>query len=368
MSRLIIQLVVWNGKKYIPYLFDSLRKQTFKDFHLYILDNASTDGTQEAIDKELQDFQFEYTFVKQESNSGFAGGHNLVYKKTRNKEQGINKYEYVLLLNQDMYLMPDCVEKMVNFLDQNEKVVAVSPRLMRWDFAEMEMHGNASVRDRLEKSLSHLIDSLGLKVFRNRRVIEKYAGKIWEEKKSRLELSYHTRNDAMEVFGVSGAFPMFRRSALEAVCFDDGTFFDESYQSYKEDVDLAYRLRIAGFQSFVLLDSVAYHDRSAIGLERMGDRIAAENKKKQSMWVKNNSYKNHLMTLYKNEYLQNTILDFPWILWYELKKFVYFLLCDRVVLTGLLEIWRGRKEFQHKKMEVKKMRRVSWKELRKWWK
>lgn len=357
MSKLIIQLVTWNGEKYIPYLFDSLRKQIFKDFHLYILDNGSSDNTQEMIDRELQNVPFTYTFVKQTANSGFAGGHNYIFKTQH--EKNIN-YDYILLLNQDMYLTSNCIYTMVQFLDSHPTVAAVSPRLMRWNFLE--------IGDGLEQSFTHIIDALGLRVFRNRRVIEKYAGKTWEDKKSRLELSYRTHNDAMEVFGVSGALPVYRRSALETITFKNGTFFDELYESYKEDVDLAYRLRIAGFSSYILLDTIAYHDRSAAGQERMGDRIAMAHKKKQSQWVRYHSYKNHIATLYKNEYWQNTILDFPWILWYELKKCIYFLVFDRRVLHGIVELWKKRIVISERKKEIRAMRKISWKELRVWWK
>lgn len=353
MSKLVVQLVTWNGGKYIPHLFDSLRKQTYTNFHLYILDNGSTDETSGAIEKELKNFSIDYTFIINKNNAGFAGGHNQVFRNTSGNE-------YVLLLNQDMYLMPECIEQMVQFLDTHETVAAVSPRLMRWDFARIEQG--------LEKSFTHSIDSLGLRVFRNRRVIEKYAGKIWEDKQSKLELSFRTHENAMKVFGVSGALPMFRRSALDAVTFSDGTFFDESYQSYKEDVDLAYRLRIAGFDACVLLDSAAYHDRSAAGLERLGDRVAAENKKKQSAWVKYHSYKNHLMTLYKNEYRKNFTLDFPWILWYECKKFIYFLIFDRSVLAGLGEIYHNRAHLKSKRKEIVRMRKITPTQLRVWWK
>ncbi len=359
MQKLLIQLVTWNGKKYIPYLFDSLRKQSFTDFHLFILDNGSTDGTQELIEKELQNFQFEYTFEKNGKNVGFAGGHNQIYKlKSQNSK--VKSFDYILLLNQDVYLTSDCIERMVNFLKKNPDAAAVSPRLMRWNFAEAS--------EGIEKSFSFFVDSLGLRVFRNRRVIEKYAGQVWEEKKSRMELSFRTHDDAMEVFGVSGALPMFRWSCLEVVSFDDHTFFDTSYHSYKEDVDLAYRLRIAGLRSYILLDSVAYHDRSAFGVDRVGDRISIQNKKVQPEWIKYHSYKNHLMTFYKNEYWQNTILDFPWILWYELKKFIYFFLFDRSILRGLGEVWKGRTELRKKRLMVKKIRKASWQDLREWWK
>ncbi|MBT3539121.1 glycosyltransferase family 2 protein [Candidatus Parcubacteria bacterium] len=353
MNKLFVHLVTWNGEKYIPHLFESLKKQTFKDWQLVILDNGSTDKTVEKIKGELIAGRLEtnhsvvdVVLKERKENSGFAGGHNTLYKE--------NESEYFLLLNQDMYLDQGCLEKMVEFLDKHEDVAAVSPRLMRWDFEE--------------NNFTNKIDSLGLKVFRNRRVIEKYTGKEWDEKKSKLELSFRTDYDAMEVLGVSGAFPMFRRTAIETVEFSDGTFFDSLYNSYKEDIDLAYRLRIAGHKAFVLLDTVAYHDRSAEGLEKKRDKVAIENKKKQSEWIKYHSYKNHLMTIYKNEYFQNWCLDAVFIKWYEMKKFFYFLLFDRSVLKGLGEIWKNRKELKLKKMKVKSMRKVSWKEMRKWWK
>lgn len=172
----------------------------------------------------------------------------------------------------------------------------------------------------------------------------------------------------MEVFGASGAFPMFRRSVVDQVAFAGGQFLDESYHAYKEDVVLSYRLQEAGFKSFILLDTVAHHDRSGAGPKDMNDAAAADNKKKQSPWVQYHSYKNHIRTLYKNEYSQNLILDFPWILWYELKKFVYFCLFDRRVLSGLKEVWQGRSGLKNKREQINKIKKVNWSDLRKWWK
>ena len=342
--KLTVHLVAWNGEKYISHLFESLKKQTYTDWKLVILDNGSTDNTLEKIKKEIQDFPVEVDLIKGKDNMGFAGGHNNLISNF-----GLQISDYVLLLNQDMYLDPDCIEKMVQFMDEHKDAAVVSPRLMRWNFEN--------------KKFTNKIDTLGLKVMRSRRVIEKYTGKDWDDKKSKMELSHRTQGEAMEVFGVSGAFPMFRKSVI-----DKTGLFDELYFLYKEDVDLAYRLRIAGYKAFVLLDTVAYHDRSAEGLEKIGDSIAVKNKTKQSEWVKYHSYKNHLMTLYKNEFWQNFLLDVILIKWYELKKFGYFLLFDRSVLKGLGEIWKNRKDLKDKKRKVKEMRKVSWKELRVWFK
>ena len=51
--KLTINLITWNGAKFIPALFNSLRNQTFKNWELIIIDNGSTDGTVEAIIKQI---------------------------------------------------------------------------------------------------------------------------------------------------------------------------------------------------------------------------------------------------------------------------------------------------------------------------
>ena len=347
MKKLSVHLVVWNGIQYIPYLFDSLRKQTCADWQLVIVDNGSVDGTLDAIKKELQNFPVRVELIENNTNLGFAGGQNIAWKK--------NESEYVAMINQDMYLMPDCLEKAVSFLNTHVDAAVVSPRLMKWEFAKVKIS--------LQDSFSECIDSLGLKVFRSRQVVEKLTGRLWSEVQKEFSKSAY-----MHVFGVSGALPIFRASLLRNILFENRDIFDPLYHAYKEDVDLAYRLAAFGGKAYVLCDTVAYHDRSAVGLADKNDKAAAANKKNQSPWVRYLSYKNHLMTLYKNEYWQNLILDFPWILWYELKKFVYFLLADRLVLKGLCEIWQYRHDLRCKRKMIKKQHIIRWKQMRALWK
>ena len=219
MPKLTVQLVTWNGVKYIPYLFDSLRKQTSFDWKLVILDNASSDGTADAIKKELDaGIQVPYSFVEEPKNIGFAGGHNLLYK------QDDTESDYVLLLNQDMYLTSACIADMIAYMDEHSSVASLSPRLMRWDFAGLDARTS-----NLNDSFTDYVDALGLKVFRSRRVIEFMTAQRWRD----VQPEYGSAT--LDVFGVSGALPCLRRSALDSVAFDDGTFFDETYHSYKED-------------------------------------------------------------------------------------------------------------------------------------
>ncbi len=188
MIKLSVNLVSWNGAKYVPYLFDSLRNQTFKDWQLLVVDNNSQDGMVGLMKKELDpstraaetarygagNFPVPWEIIENKENKGFAGGHNLAFKKTEN--------EFILMLNQDMYLAPDCLEKIIKFLDNNTNVAVVSPRLMKWDF---DLLDDANVEridvNTLQNSFTDQIDTLGLEVFRNRRVVEKFAGQNWDE-------------------------------------------------------------------------------------------------------------------------------------------------------------------------------------------
>ena len=351
--KLSVHLVTWNGAKYIAPLFDSLRQQSFKDWCLYIWNNNSSDDTVAQIKKELADFPFEYKIVEHDQNIGFAGGHNRLITNYK-----LLITNYVLLLNQDLYLMPDCLEKMIGFMDEHVDIAMTSPRLMKWDFPSR--HSERSEESLASLGFTNVIDSLGMKVFRNRRVVEQYAGENWDQTKNKFLVK-----EFLPVFGVSGTLPMLRRTVIDQIKFSNGNFLDETYHSYKEDVDLAYRLNSAGFSSAVLLDAVAYHDRSANGPSTMDDVAAVNNKKTQSEWVKYHSYKNHLMTLYKNEYGQNLALDFLAILWYELKKFGYYLLFDRSVMKGLHEIWNNRHELDLKRKQIISKRKIDWKEMRK---
>lgn len=347
MKKLLVQLVTWNGEKYIPHLFASLREQTLKntEWELLILDNASTDKTVEAIEKELQNFDITHTFTKSTENIGFAGGHNQLFRQYES--------EYILLLNQDLYLTKNCLDDLVSFMDRTNTAAAVAPRLMRWNFEK--------IASGIEATFSEFVDAMGLKVYKNRRIVEQETKQVWSE------IHGNYQKDVIEVFGVSGALPLYRRQMLEKVAFEDENFFDQTYHSYKEDVDLAFRLTLAGYGSYILRDTIAYHDRSGAGPKELTDRAAMKNKKDQSSWVSYHSYKNHLATLIKNEYWQNVLLDFFAIVWYEKKKFFYYLVFDRKPLVGLKELFSNLSLYIARREQIKKLRRRSWRDMRVWW-
>ncbi|OGH67369.1 MAG: hypothetical protein A3B90_01625 [Candidatus Magasanikbacteria bacterium RIFCSPHIGHO2_02_FULL_41_13] len=349
MSKLSIHMILHSDqqKKYLPFLFESLKRQTFSDYEFILIDNSSNADVIRVAEDELKKIGCPYKVLDAGGNVGFSAGHNLAYKNSNTA--------YFLLLNPDMYLNKDVLANMLAFLDVHHDTSNVSVRLMRWDFD----HG--------VEGFTNDVDAIGIRLFRNRRAVEWLTGEAWTQENSSLDVQKIFGKSATEVFGASGAFVMYRRASIEKVLLPGENIFDPTYHSYKEDLDLAYRLRNAGFTSYVILNTVAYHDRTGAGPRNLGDAAAIKNKKTQPYYVSFHSYKNHIRTLYKNEYWQNFLLDFPFILWYELKKFGFLLLTNpKVVIVGWKEIFAYLSYTNKAKKAIRTTRKNHYQGIRRW--
>lgn len=333
MAKLTIQLVVWNGAKHLPSLFDSLFTQTFQDWDLLVLDNASSDESIKIIEDQKVRFP-SLQFFSESKNTGFSGGHNILFQKSNS--------EFILVLNQDVVFGNDVLAGLVDYLVENTKVASVSPRLMRTENNVKE----------------GIIDSLGLTVDRRRRFSDRKAGESWS-----MQSESATRTGPCFVFGISATVAMYRREAVRLAT--GGRLFDQFYFSYQEDIDLAWQLQLKGYDSVVLLDRVAYHERGVRDANR-GILSTILNKQNQSEFVRYYSYRNHLATLLKNERWQNFLLDSPWILWYELMKLVYILIFDRRALKGLRELWNERDWLRIERKRIQSGAVISWKKIGQW--
>ena len=335
-SKLAVNLVTYNGERYLPECLQSLNNQTFQDFSLLIIDNGSSDGTLAF----LKEYFPQIKVISYKENIGFARAHNQAIAWTNS--------DYLCLLNQDIILEPDYFEQAINYLDQQNDAAALSGKLLYWDFANQEK--------------TKIIDSLGIRIFNNHRVADRAQGQADEGQYDQVE----------EIFGVSGALPIYRRLALEKlkVRIDHGhqEYFDEMFFSYKEDVDLAYRLRLAGMSSFYLPNAVAYHDRSAKATADSGDKSLIKNRKDRNRMIKIYSYKNHLLTLIKNEFTANLFKYSLSIFWYEFRKLLFILIFEQSTFKGLSMYFNQRpKILQKRKYIIKNIRVIKPKDLAKWY-
>jgi GT2 family glycosyltransferase len=289
MSKVAVQLLSYNGERFLAAALDSLTAQTFRDFEVLILDNASTDGSRGIIENRRALFGRPSNYCTEEKNLGFVGGHNKLFAH--------NDAEYLLCMNQDVVLAPDYIEKLVAFADAHPDTGAVSGKLMRM-------------------GIGATIDSAGLVLHRSCHVADIGAGAS----------DIGQFDGVREVFGVSGALPLYRRVAVEDVS-PDGMLFDFRYFAYKEDVDLAWRLRLRGWKAYVVGGAVAEHVRSV----RSGEL------RHRPTFLESSSYRNHLSTVVKNVSARDFLFDAPWILSREFARLAYLTFMRPSALSGLAQ-------------------------------
>lgn len=354
MNRVSIHIVTWNSMPFLKDCLRSIAAQTYRDYSVIVVDNASTDGSVEYIKKHYP----EITVLKNPRNLGFAHAHNQAIH--------LSKSEYVHVTNADTILDKKYLTILVATMDQRHSIGSAAGKLLRMP-RNINIDDKVVIRDEDEAVFSadfdaltkrlenaNILDSTGLQIKKSRQVIDRGAG----------EKDSNKYDDFPEVFGVSGALALYRRQALESVRFKD-EYFDELFHSYKEDIDLAWRMRRAGWKSAVVMEARALHRRQvaesgkSVGMIKRGRDMMSQE-------VRYYSYRNHLMMLYKNSFAKNLLLHSPWIIIFETKKFFYLLIFESKTLTGLIDAFKKRKKLREKRLAVENCTTISPKEMRKW--
>lgn len=181
-------------------------------------------------------------FLPQPSNRGFAGGANAGIAASAGR--------YILTLNPDCRLAPDFCAALVRRLDEATDAGSASGKLFRAEGAEL--------------SPAAVLDSTGI-VFTG-------SGRHFDRDSGAADSADDARE--REIAGVTGAAGFYRRSALDSVRISTG-WFDEDFFLYREDADLALRLRAAGWRCLYVPEAVAWHRRASLPDRRGGTSPAA---------------------------------------------------------------------------------------------
>src|SRR5258708_3246517 len=184
--------------------------------------------------------------------------------------------EFIQLVNDDLLLEPNYIEEMLKVFD-DPKVAAAAGKILRYDFQKNQK--------------LNIIDTTGITISSSGRAKDR----------GQLEADSGQYDNQKEVFGVSGAGPMYRKSALEKVRFEQ-EYFDEDFVMYWEDVDLSWRFNNAGYKNIYVPTATAYHGRTA-GQSEGGYlhlwKFIKHHKKLNHQVLKWN-YKNHILMYIKN--------------------------------------------------------------------
>jgi GT2 family glycosyltransferase len=192
---------------------------------------------------------------------------------------------------------------------------------------------------------SDTIDSTGIYFLRNLRHLDRGSDQADEGQYDRREY----------LFGATGAAALYRRAMVEDISVG-GEFFDEDFFAYREDADVAWRAQLRGWRCLYVPEAVAWHVR----------RVTPERFRQLPDVINRHSIKNRFLMRVKNLsaglYLRLLI---P-ITARDLLIFGYCILFNRGLLSGLTFLWSKRKSILEKRKWIQSHRKVSDKELARW--
>jgi GT2 family glycosyltransferase len=223
--KLSIIIVNYNVKHFLEQCVLSVKKALAGiEGEIFVVDNNSVDGSVEMIQSKFP----EVKLIANKENTGFS--------KANNQAIRIASGEYILLLNPDTIVEEDTFSTCIQFMDLHQDAGALGVKLI-------DGKGNylpESKRGLPTPSVA-FYKIFGLsKLFPKSRTFGKY------------HLGYLDKEETNEIEILSGAFMFMRKTALDKAGLLDETFF-----MYGEDIDLSYRIHLAGFK-------VYYHPKTRV--------------------------------------------------------------------------------------------------------
>jgi len=247
MGTVKIVILNWNGMAHLRRFLPGVVAAAPAGVGVVVADNGSTDGSVAWLTSEFP--QVEQVLL--DRNYGFAGGYNRALERV--------DADCYVLLNSDVETPPGWLEPLLDTLDRNPDVAAVAPKLLAWsDRGRFEYAGAAG----------GFIDYLGYPFCRGR--ILRYT-----------ESDGKQYDDARDVFWVTGAAFCCRAGVFHALGGFDADFF-----AHMEEIDLCWRMQLAGWRVRIVPQSTVYH----LG----GGTLAADSPRKVFF-----NHRNNLAMLYK---------------------------------------------------------------------
>ena len=185
------------------------------EVEVFLVDNASTDGSIEAINKSFPQVQL----IVNESNLGFSAANNRAIKKADGK--------YILLLNSDTVIFPDTLSTMLDYMERHPEVGAAGCKVVLPD-------------GRLDKACKRSFPTPSNALFHALQLHKLFPN---SEKFGAYNLTYLPEDQISDVECLVGAFMMVRKTTIDEIGLLDETFF-----MYGEDIDWCYRIKQAGWR------------------------------------------------------------------------------------------------------------------------
>jgi GT2 family glycosyltransferase len=255
-----IIILNYNGKKFLKNCLKSVFKTDYDFFEVIFVDNSSTDGSFEFVQKNYKS-ESRLKIIRSEKNLGFGGGNNIGIKKA--------KGDFIVFLNNDTWVDPLWLEEIIKVIKKEPLVGACQSKLLLVEDSK-----------RFD-SAGDFVDQYGIMMRR---------GGDWGE----TDREQYDRVE--EIFSARGAAMTIRRSVLKKI-----GLFDPDYFVTYEDIDICWRIRLGGYKVVYVPSSVVYH---------IGEASMPPNNPNKAYYIT----KNWISTLFKNYETRNLLKRLPFAL------------------------------------------------------
>lgn len=309
----------------LPACLDAVAALEHRPLNVVVVDSGSADGSVAAAEAARPALTLAGVGLRVDklgSNLGFAAG--------MNRALALSAGEWALSLNADARPEPDYLNRLLACAGAaaGMRVGAVTGKL---------------VRETPEQP--PLLDACGMRLTRSWRHLDRGSGEPDDGRFGRRE----------RVFGATGAASLFRRSALADVALD-GDAFDPLFHSFREDAELAFRLRERGWEVLYEPAAVAVHRRWNLPARR----------RSMPPEVNRHSLKNRYLLRLYHQTAGNFLRTLPWALARDLGALAYALLFERSSLPAYAWLWRHRREIAARRRAVQGRRTVPPREVDRW--
>ncbi len=249
MADVAVVILNWNGEKllreFLPKVIENTNPRIGR---IIVADNGSSDDSLRLLSSEFP----QVDVMKFDENHGFAGGYNHALEKITDK--------YTVLLNSDVAPGKGWLDALHDYMEQNPRTGACQPKILSYTNPDKFEYAGAA---------GGFIDKHGYTYCR---------GRIFDT----CEPDDGQYDGAMSVFWATGAALMVR-TAL----YREAGGLDEKFFAHMEEIDLCWRILLAGYDIAVVPGSVVYH----LG----GGSLPASDPKKTYL-----NFRNNLLLLHKN--------------------------------------------------------------------
>ncbi|MCX8008476.1 MAG: glycosyltransferase family 2 protein [Patescibacteria group bacterium] len=257
MKLVSVIIVSWNGLHWLKKSLPSLHRVTYKPLEVILVDNSSTDGTQDWVTKH-------FPYVKIISIT-----ENLGYAEANNKGFEASHGEYVLFLNNDVEVTPTFITKLVKAIENNDDIAGAQSKILLLDD-----------KDRYD-TIGAFLTSTGF--------LYHYCFMNKQNKKYDKQI---------DIFTPKGACMIFKRSYLQNILLF-GKLFDPDAFAYFEETDMAHRIWLSGKRIIYVPESVIYH------------KMGGTSTKIDNAFIQYHSFKNRIASYIKNLEISSLCFIFP---------------------------------------------------------